>query len=123
MKNSTFIIAEIGTAHGGNFEKAVELMDAAIEAGADAVKFQWVYADEILHPNTGFVELPGGKVRLYDRFKALEVKSEFFKKCSDYARSKNVKFICSPFGLKSLEELLSEKTNKKYSLANLSTKL
>ncbi len=69
MKNSTFIIAEIGTAHGGNFEKAVELMDAAIEAGADAVKFQWVYADEILHPNTGFVELPGGKVRLYDRFK------------------------------------------------------
>ena len=106
MKNSTFIIAEIGTAHGGNFEKAVELMDAAIEAGADAVKFQWVYADEILHPNTGFVELPGGKVRLYDRFKALEVKSEFFKKCSDYARSKNVKFICSPFGLKSLEELL-----------------
>ena len=55
MKNSTFIIAEIGTAHGGNFEKAVELMDAAIEAGADAVKFQWVYADEILHPNTGFV--------------------------------------------------------------------
>lgn len=106
MENSTFIIAEIGTSHGGNFAKAIELMDKAIEAGADAVKFQWVYADEILHPDTGFVELPGGKVSLYERFKALEVKSDFFKKCADYAHSKNVKFICSPFGLRSLKELL-----------------
>ncbi len=106
MENSTFIIAEIGTSHGGKFEKAAELMDRAIEAGADAVKFQWVYADEILHPDTGFVELPGGKVSLYERFKELEVKSDFFKDCRDYAHSKNVKFVCSPFGLRSLKELL-----------------
>lgn len=103
------IIAEIGTSHGGSFEKAVELMDGAIEAGADAVKFQWVYADEILHPETGYVNLPGGKVRLYDRFKELEVESVFFKKCQEYAHSKNVKFVCSPFGLKSLKELLEIK--------------
>ncbi len=106
MEHSTFIIAEIGTSHGGNFNKAVELMDQAIQAGADAVKFQWVYADEILHPDTGFVELPGGRVSLYERFKALEVKSDFFKKCASYAHSKNVKFVCSPFGLRSLKELL-----------------
>ncbi len=106
MENSTFIIAEIGTSHGGILSKAIELMDKAIEAGADAVKFQWVYADEILHPDTGFVELPGGKVSLYERFKALEVKSSFFKECRDYAHSKNVKFVCSPFGLRSLKELL-----------------
>ncbi len=106
MEKSTFIIAEIGTAHGGNFAKAVELMDGAIEAGADAVKFQWVYADEILHPDTGFVKLPGGTVRLYDRFKQLEVAPSFFKDCLEYAHSKNVKFVCSPFGLRSLDELL-----------------
>ncbi len=100
------IIAEIGTSHGGSYSKAVELMDGAIEAGADTVKFQWVYADEILHPETGYVNLPGGKIRLYDRFKELEVEKDFFKKCLDYAHSKNVKFICSPFGLKSLNELL-----------------
>lgn len=103
------VIAEIGTAHAGSFEKAKALIDAAVEAGCDAVKFQWVYADEILHPDTGFVTLPGGKTRLYDRFKALEVPPAFFKDCLDYVHEKGAEFICSPFGLKSLEELLAIK--------------
>jgi sialic acid synthase SpsE len=100
------IIAEIGTSHGGSYEKAEKLINAASEAGCDAVKFQWVYADEILHPDTGFVQLPGGNIRLYDKFRQLEVKPDFFKNASDYAKNKGLKFICSPFGLRSLEELL-----------------
>ncbi|MCQ2611248.1 MAG: N-acetylneuraminate synthase family protein [Treponema sp.] len=101
------IIAEIGTSHQGSFEKACELIDTAVNAGADAVKFQWVYADEILHPDTGFVKLPTGNIRLYDRFRELECNSDFYKKCLEYTHSKNCKFICSPFGLKSLKELLA----------------
>lgn len=103
------IIAEIGTSHEGSEEKAKKLIDCAINAGADAVKFQWVYADEILHPDTGFVKLPTGNIRLYDRFKQLECKSSFYKDMLNYAHSKGVKFICSPFGLKSLSELLEIK--------------
>ena len=61
------IIAEIGTAHGGSLAKAKKLIDAAFFAGADAVKFQWVYADEILHPDTGTVDLPNRKVKLYQK--------------------------------------------------------
>lgn len=108
-KHDVFIVAEIGTSHGGSYEKAVRLMDGAIDAGADAVKFQWVYADEILHPATGFVDLPGGRVRLYDTFKALEVKPQFYKDCLEYAHSRNTAFVCSPFGLGSLRELLEIK--------------
>ena len=78
------IIAEIGTSHGGNLSKAKDLIDCALENGADFVKFQWVYADEILHPETGFVNLPGGKIRLYDRFRELEVKPKFFAECLEY---------------------------------------
>lgn len=103
----SLIIAEIGTSHEGSEEKAIQLMDCAIEAGCDAVKFQWVYADEILHPNTGFVKLPTGNIRLYDRFKQLECPASFYKKMADYAHSKGVKFCCSPFGLRSLSELLA----------------
>ena len=103
------IIAEIGTSHGGNLSKAKDLIDCALENGADFVKFQWVYADEILHPETGFVNLPGGKIRLYDRFRELEVKPEFFAECKKYTHKKGGKFLCSPFGLKSLEELISIK--------------
>lgn len=99
------IIAEIGTAHAGSLDKAHELIDAAAFAGADCVKFQWVYADEILHPDTGFVNLPGGKTRLYDTFKQLECSSDFYKKCLEYSHKKGLLFACSPFGTKSFEEL------------------
>ena len=72
------IIAEIGTSHEGSKQKALELIHAAADAGADAIKFQWVYADEILHPHTGFVTLPTGKIPLYERYKQLEVNPAFF---------------------------------------------
>lgn len=99
------VSAEIGTSHGGSLEKAMQLIDAAAEAGADSVKFQWVYAHEILHPNTGLVQLPGGDIPLYERFRQLEVPSAFFSEAQAYARSRGCSFICTPFGLESLEEL------------------
>ena len=102
----TNIIAEIGTSHEGSFEKACNLVDAAAEAGADTIKFQWVYADEILHPKTGIVALPTGKIPLYERFRQLECPVSFYKDIMDYVRSKGCKFCCSPFGLRSLRELL-----------------
>ena len=103
------IVAEIGTSHGGNLEKAKELIDLAVESGADFVKFQWVYADEILHPKTGFVNLPTGNIPLYNRYKELEVEPEFFEECVRYTHEKGALFMCSPFGLRSLSELLSIK--------------
>lgn len=105
MTSLVHISAEIGTSHGGNREKARQLIDAAAAAGTDSVKFQWVYAQEILHPNTGLVNLPGGAIPLYERFQQLEVPAAFFQEIRDYARSKGCQFICSPFGLQSLEEL------------------
>jgi len=101
------IIAEIGTSHEGSKEKAFQLVDAAADSGADTIKFQWVYADEILHPDTGFVKLPTGNIRLYDRFKQLECDISFYKEMIDYVHSKGCKFCCSPFGVRSLKELLS----------------
>lgn len=105
----SLIIAEIGTSHEGSLEKAKLLVDAAAASGADAVKFQWVYADEILHPKTGFVALPTGNIPLYERFRQLECPVDFYRQMIDYVHSKGCKFCCSPFGLRSLKELLSLK--------------
>ena len=102
-------IAEIGTSHNGSIERAVKLIDAAAEAGARAVKFQIVYADEILHPNTGYVDLPTGKIPLYERFKSLELPISFYKELAEYSRSKKLLFSASPFGFRSAEELASLK--------------
>jgi sialic acid synthase SpsE len=95
------VIAELGTSHNGDLAKARQMIDAAGEAGADCVKFQMVFADEILHPNTGEVSLPGGKIRLYDKFKALEMPQEFYTEIKDYSESSGLIFLCTPFGLKS----------------------
>ncbi|MDR2495483.1 MAG: N-acetylneuraminate synthase family protein [Spirochaetaceae bacterium] len=100
-----FIIAEIGTSHQGDRQKARDLIDAAAASGADCVKFQMVYADEILHPNTGTVALPGGNIRLYDRFKALEMPPDFFADLKEYAEALGLDFLCTPFGLRSAREL------------------
>ena len=109
MKSNINIIAEIGTSHEGSLEKARALVDAAADSGADTIKFQWVYADEILHPDTGYVKLPTGNIRLYDRFKQLECQPDFYRLMVDYVHSKGCKFCCSPFGLRSLKELLELK--------------
>ncbi|MFP4362734.1 MAG: N-acetylneuraminate synthase family protein [Spirochaetia bacterium] len=107
--NSCYIIAEAGTSHNGNIKEAQKLIDTAQQAGADCVKFQIVYADEIIHQNTGLVDLPGGKVSLYQVFKNLEQQPEFFAECKNYAESKGVDFLASVFGKKSLSEYLSLK--------------
>ncbi len=97
----TLIIAEIGTGHGGDMSKARELVAAAAESGADCAKFQCVFADEIIHPNTGRVQLPGGPVALYDRFLELEVDEAFFAAVKEYAESRGLVFLCTPFGIRS----------------------
>jgi sialic acid synthase SpsE len=99
------IIAELGTSYGGDLLKAKEMVSAAFECGADCVKFQIVYADEILHPNTGFVPLPGGSIRLYDAFKNLEMCRDFFAAIKQYAQDTGVMFLASVFGPRSADEL------------------
>jgi sialic acid synthase SpsE len=96
-----FIIAEMGTSHGGDRIKASELIAAAAESGADCVKCQIVYADEILHPETGVVSLPGGAVPLYEVFKKLEQKPEFYEAIKEEAENRGLLFLATPFGPKS----------------------
>ncbi|MDR1429414.1 MAG: N-acetylneuraminate synthase family protein [Spirochaetaceae bacterium] len=100
-----FIIAELGTGHGGDRVKAGELIDAAAESGADCVKFQIVYAEEILHPKTGEVRLPGGDIPLFERFKDLEQPPDFYAEMKEKAGKQGLFFLCTPFGPRSAKEL------------------
>jgi sialic acid synthase SpsE len=99
------VIAELGTSHGADRVKARELVAAAAESGAGCVKFQMVYADEILHPNTGEVLLPGGRIRLYDRFRELELEPSFFAEMKEEVEKRGLLFLCTPFGLRSAREV------------------
>ena len=101
--NPVLIIAETGTSHNGDPIKASELIHAAAASGADCVKTQIVFADEIIHPETGYVDLPGGSIRLYDRFLELEQNFEFYLRFKEEVESLGMLFLASPFGMKSLE--------------------
>lgn len=117
MNKQVFIIAEIGTAHQGDLEKAEKLIRAAADSGADCAKFQVVFADEIIHPLTGRVPLPGGDIPLYDVFKSLEKDLSFYKELKLMSESCNVEFLASPFGLKSAS-ILRKIGSQKYKIAS-----
>lgn len=102
-----FIIAEAGTSHGGSLKKACELADAARESDADCVKFQYVIADEIVHPHAGSFPLLGRQIDIYKRFKELELPLSFYRELKDYCDSIGILFLCSPFGPESARNLLS----------------
>ena len=97
----TTIIAEIGTAHGGDLAKARELIDAAAASGADWAKFQLVLAEEIIPKNAGLVKLPRGDTPLFEVFKKLERDAAFYAALKAHTEARGLRFLCSPFGVQS----------------------
>ena len=101
-----FIIAEAGTAHNGQLSKGLKLIEAAQKAGADCIKFQIVFASEIVHPLCGNIDLPGGKISIFKRFQQLEQPFEFYQHLKKEAESAGLLFLASVFGEKSAEIML-----------------
>lgn len=99
------VIAELGTAHGGDLQKGLDLIDAAGDAGADIAKVQVVFAEEILPPEAGLVPLPGGDTPLYEVFRELERPLDFYAALAERAESRGIGFLASPFGEKSVHLL------------------
>ena len=102
-----FVIAEAGTSHQGSLKKAFELADAARESGADCVKFQYVIAEEIVHPKAGSFPLLGRQVDIFRRFRELEQPLSFYRELKEYCERTGILFLCSPFGPESARNLLT----------------
>jgi len=65
-----------------------------------------VFADEIIHPLTGSVPLPGGSIPLYERFRELERPVEFYAQLKSRTEAAGLQFLCTPFGLRSAQALV-----------------
>jgi len=103
--NPCLVIAELGTSHQGDLGRARALVDEAVAAGAECIKFQLVHAGEILHPRSGFVPLPTGRIALFEQFQALERGLDFYAALKEHTESAGALFLCSPFGIGSAREL------------------
>lgn len=105
----TFIIAEAGVNHNGDMNIAKEMIDVAMEAGVDAVKFQTFKTEELILKNID--KAPYQKVTTgceetqYDMLKRLETTEEQNKELMDYCKKKGLIFLSTPFEKKSLDEL------------------
>lgn len=96
-----FIIAEAGVNHNGSLELAEKLIDAAVRAGADAVKFQTFIADKLVAPDTPMASYQIANTRKnhsqHELIRTLELPWDGFKRLKQYADHKDILFLSTPF--------------------------
>tara|TARA_B110001454_G_scaffold216835_1_gene240837 strand:- start:1295 stop:2371 length:1077 start_codon:yes stop_codon:yes gene_type:complete len=114
-----YIIAEIGVNHNGNLILAKKLIDAAIDAGVDAVKFQKrnlisLYRKESLeNPN---IESQGFEILLAE-LKEVELSKEDYFNIVNYCKEKKITFLCTPWDVSSVD-FLEELDTPAYKIAS-----
>jgi N-acetylneuraminate synthase len=105
----TFIIAEAGVNHNGSIEKAKKLIDAAVEAGVDAVKFQTFNTDKLVTksaPKANYQnETTDKDESQYNMLKKLELSKKDHEILLDYCSEKNIKFMSTPFSFDTVDLL------------------
>ncbi|AVM58655.1 pseudaminic acid synthase [Bacteroides heparinolyticus] len=118
---NTFIIAELSANHNGSLDIAFRTMDAAKEAGADAVKIQTYTADTItLDCDKEDFQIDNGLwdgYKLYNLYKEAYTPWEWHQKLFDYARSIGLICFSTPFDNTAVD-LLEECGNPIYKIAS-----
>ncbi len=104
-----FIIAEAGVNHNGCMDTAFKLVDAAREAGADAVKFQTFKAENLVTVDAAKAdyqkETTDANETQLGMLKKLELPLDAFKKIYQYCLKKGIMFMSTPFDHESVELL------------------
>lgn len=106
---SVFIIAEAGVNHNGSIELAKKLIDAAVDAKADAVKFQTFKTESLVCKNTQKAdyqkETTNSNESQFEMIKKLELDVEAHHTLFEYCLEKNILFLSTPFDHDSIELL------------------
>ena len=105
-----FIIAEAGVNHNGSIELAKKLIDVAVEAGADAVKFQTFKTENLVSKNVQKAKyqkenMSDNENSQFNMLKKLELDVDTHKELINYCNSKNIMFLSTPFDLDSVDLL------------------
>jgi sialic acid synthase SpsE/sugar phosphate isomerase/epimerase len=103
----TYFIAEIGVNHNGIPQLAFELIDIAVDAGVDAVKFQKRKLDTI-YPQKFLDNVNAGEKSLrylLPILQRVELPESTYQEIAEYCRKKGVTFLCTPFDRESADFL------------------
>jgi len=104
-----FVIAEAGVNHNGDVQLAFQLVEAALESGADAVKFQTFSADELASDAAKKAsyqkERTDATESQREMLRKLELSFDDFRRIRDYCSERGILFISTPFGIQSADLL------------------
>jgi N-acetylneuraminate synthase len=102
-----YVIAEAGVNHNGDPALAKKLVDAAVEAQADAVKFQLFDPDELASENAPLAEYQerSGEEDQREMLRRLTIPNDEYRKLKEYAEKQGIDFITTPFDITSAKFL------------------
>ncbi|GAA0612194.1 MULTISPECIES: N-acetylneuraminate synthase [Thalassospira] len=110
--NKVYIIAEAGVNHNGSLQIAKDLVEEAARAGADAVKFQTFFSENLVTksaPKARYQERNSkSDSSQYDMLKVLELSRDAHFELKDYAENAGIEFLSTPFGLEELDFLVRD---------------
>lgn len=109
MKTGVFIIAEAGVNHNGDIGLAKQLIDAAAESGANAVKFQTFISEKIVSRSAGKAnyqkETTDSDESQIDMLRRLELRFQDFRELKRYCEQKGIMFLSTAFDICSADFL------------------
>ncbi|WP_420265544.1 N-acetylneuraminate synthase family protein [Candidatus Magnetominusculus dajiuhuensis] len=101
-----YVIAEIGINHNGSYENCIKMVDAAAEAGCDAVKLQFFRAKNLYPKSAGELDWKDSKgeysYSIYGAVKGFEFPDSWIDELLWYCRSKEIELLSSasdPYGV------------------------
>jgi len=104
----TFVIAEAGVNHNGDPALAIALADAALAAGADAVKFQTFRAEDVVSagaPTADYQRTNTGATSQFEMIKALELSDEGHRHVAAHCACIGIEFFSTPFSVRAVDQL------------------
>ena len=107
------IIAEAGVNHNGSIDIAKQLVDKAVEAGVDVIKFQTFKAEKLVSKSAKQAEYQKKNIgneaddSQYNMLKKLELSEQDHQILIDYCQQKGIRFFSTAFDLESIEYLHS----------------
>lgn len=101
-----FIIAEVGANHRGDINVALHAIDNAVEAGADAVKFQHLTGTKIAADTIIYDEWHGKPIGpLSGFYKSAELPYEWTDRLVAHAKERGIMFLSTPFDTEAVDVL------------------
>ncbi len=98
----TFIIAEAGVNHNHKFDLAIKLVDAAANAGADAIKFQTFKAEQVATEAGVMADYQkkniGKSESQLEMLRKLEFNEDWYPKVLEYCKKRGIIFLSTPHG-------------------------